>query len=298
MKIVDLFEADPYKGMKNVKGTVYLMHLDRPLAHSQHYIGWTNDVDKREIEHNSGKGSPYLRAAKEAGINFKVVRTWPNEDRHFERKLKNRKNARYLCPICRAEREAKTQLERPRAVNESSRAPLYHATRISHLANILYTNSLQGNTQQEIGDRNYQGISLTRSLDFAKNWGDWQHTSYAVLVLDQEKLKHNYEIFPVDFYTTTAQFIRDVPPAEKLKYRNFRRVDDRAESEEFLLTRFLKNLDQYLISILIPKATLERMLEEKKKYEQELQKQPKNNTAKSKIEDLDRILNNPKLKII
>jgi hypothetical protein len=39
------------------------------------------------------------------GIGFQIVRTWPGS-RSFERKLKNRKNARKLCPICRAQAPA------------------------------------------------------------------------------------------------------------------------------------------------------------------------------------------------
>lgn len=101
MKIGDLLETQyRYQGQKNVPGTVYLIHLDRPLAHSQHYIGWTNDLPNRMHEHETGRGSAFLRAAKEAGINFKVVRTWEGQDRNFERKLKNRKNAKFLCPTC------------------------------------------------------------------------------------------------------------------------------------------------------------------------------------------------------
>jgi hypothetical protein len=36
----------------------------------------------------------------QAGIEFKIVRIWDDVDRDFERKLKKRKNAKYLCPNC------------------------------------------------------------------------------------------------------------------------------------------------------------------------------------------------------
>jgi hypothetical protein len=42
-------------------------------------------------------GSPLLAAVLGAGINFRVVRTWPGADRHFERKLHIRHGSR-VCP--------------------------------------------------------------------------------------------------------------------------------------------------------------------------------------------------------
>ena len=84
-------------------GTVYLIHADRPLAHAQHYLGWTTDLESREDEHRRGQGSPLLRAMQAEGIGWRVSRLWPKRDRYFERKLKNRKNARALCPVCGAE---------------------------------------------------------------------------------------------------------------------------------------------------------------------------------------------------
>lgn len=46
-----------------------------------------------------------MRVLRAAGIGFVVARTWEG-DRTFERKLKRRKDAPKLCPICREEREA------------------------------------------------------------------------------------------------------------------------------------------------------------------------------------------------
>ena len=430
MKIVDLLEYQPYKGMKNVKGTVYLMHLDRPLAHSQHYIGWSTNPDKREEEHQAGQGSAFLKAAKQNGINFEIVRQWHNEDRHFERKLKNRKNARDLCPVCRAERLSKIQLHKPTVVedaktvldtpvtpnvlnqiennvdelyrhigievnfsnhfrdraqdprngkpitvgelikiftsvykkysgllkkapdkfeavltdlstllnipfvlkwnpgtrefdlvaktvmrkqnfhtpdpklkveskiNETRLAPLYHTTRIMFLANILTTNALFGNTIQDIDGKQVYGISLTRSLSFANNWGkNHTDTLYATLVLDQQKLAHNHKLVPIDFYTTTAQNAPYTPSSEKIKFKNFRRTGERAESEEFLVTRYLKNLDSYLINILIPKNVYDRLIKDREEYIIALERHPQNNSIKSELQDLEVILKNPKLKI-
>ncbi len=84
---------------------VYLICFDRPFKHARHYIGYCNDgeeaLESRIDRHRRGDGSRLLRAVTAAGIGWKVVRTWPDGDRNFERKLKNRKKASELCPVCR-----------------------------------------------------------------------------------------------------------------------------------------------------------------------------------------------------
>ena len=80
---------------------VYLIHFDRPLKHARHYIGYTENLEQRFHEHAYGdKGAKLLHAVREAGIGFRVVNVWPAGDRHFERELKNNKNANRLCPVC------------------------------------------------------------------------------------------------------------------------------------------------------------------------------------------------------
>ncbi len=37
--------------------TVYLIHLDRPLAHARRYLGSTDDLERRLHEHEQGNGS-------------------------------------------------------------------------------------------------------------------------------------------------------------------------------------------------------------------------------------------------
>ena len=100
----------------------YLYHLEKPLGqaqddatraarglpprkkdytpHTQHYIGLTGDLDKRDNAHRSRKGSRLLAVAQDRGIDFHVVRTW---DGNREKELKRRKDARQLCPICNPE---------------------------------------------------------------------------------------------------------------------------------------------------------------------------------------------------
>lgn len=82
---------------------IYLIHFDKPLKHASHYIGFVDgkrNLNKRIERHKSGQGAKILRAANQAGINWEVVRTWKDGTRDDERKLKNRKNAKHLCPTC------------------------------------------------------------------------------------------------------------------------------------------------------------------------------------------------------
>jgi len=80
---------------------VYLLHFDKPLCHARHYIGYTENLDKRILQHRSGNGHARLmEVIYELGIGFRIARVWFGEDRHFERMLKNQKNAPRLCPYC------------------------------------------------------------------------------------------------------------------------------------------------------------------------------------------------------
>jgi predicted GIY-YIG superfamily endonuclease len=83
---------------------VYLLHFDRPISErhtTQHYLGFTEDIEERLREHRAGHGARLTQVANERGIGYIVVRVWEDGDRTFERKLKNRKNAPCLCPKCR-----------------------------------------------------------------------------------------------------------------------------------------------------------------------------------------------------
>lgn len=79
---------------------VYLLHFDKPYHHAQHYLGFADDVPARLQRHLEGRGSPLVKAAVAAGITVTIAKTWEGT-RILERKLKNRKNARKLCPCCR-----------------------------------------------------------------------------------------------------------------------------------------------------------------------------------------------------
>lgn len=82
--------------------TIYLIHLDRPLKHAAHYLGFTKDDDPidRVNAHLAGtSGSKFMAAVHAAGISGELVRTWPG-DRTLERTLKEGNCSRRFCPRC------------------------------------------------------------------------------------------------------------------------------------------------------------------------------------------------------
>jgi predicted GIY-YIG superfamily endonuclease len=83
---------------------VYLIHFEQPISEhhtTQHYLGYAKNLKSRIAEHKAGMGARLCKVALERGIGFEVVRTWEG-GRELERKLKKRKNAPCLCPICSA----------------------------------------------------------------------------------------------------------------------------------------------------------------------------------------------------
>jgi predicted GIY-YIG superfamily endonuclease len=97
-------------------GTVYLLHLDPPLHHARHYVGWTSNLDQRLEEHRAGtSGARLMEVVKQAGGSFRLVRTWAGS-RSLERAIKNRKEAPKLCPEC-------TPAPRPLSRGRSAAAP-------------------------------------------------------------------------------------------------------------------------------------------------------------------------------
>ena len=79
--------------------TVYLIHFNIAYKHARHYLGYSSNPDKRITDHLAGMGARLMEVVTTAGIQWKLARTWPG-DRELERKLKNRKDAPRLCPIC------------------------------------------------------------------------------------------------------------------------------------------------------------------------------------------------------
>lgn len=80
---------------------VYLLHFSRPYHHARHYLGYTTyGVEQRLADHLAGRGARLVQVVVAAGIGVVVARTWPGQGREFERRLKNRKDAAYICPFC------------------------------------------------------------------------------------------------------------------------------------------------------------------------------------------------------
>lgn len=88
------------KRNKNVEGTVYLIHFNTPYKTCRHYIGWSSDPIQRENTHANGNGNPLLKAVKDSGNDFKIVRYWDKKTRAFERSLKKQKHSYRFCPVC------------------------------------------------------------------------------------------------------------------------------------------------------------------------------------------------------
>lgn len=80
---------------------VYLIHFNEKLKHAQHYVGFTKvTLEERIKEHRNGSGARLMSVIKSLGIEWSVVKTWPDADRTFERALKNTNNTKHYCPIC------------------------------------------------------------------------------------------------------------------------------------------------------------------------------------------------------
>lgn len=89
---------------------VYLLHFsDRicPSRTTQHYLGWTTDLDERIRAHRKGSGSRLCQVAAQRGIGFRLAEVWIG-DRSLERQLKHYKNAPKLCPICQRHQQEPT----------------------------------------------------------------------------------------------------------------------------------------------------------------------------------------------
>lgn len=83
---------------------LYLLHLEPPYQHAGHYLGFAVNIERRVRQHlrATGKASPLVRAALEAGSTVELARVWPDGDRTLERRLKNQHGHGRFCPICRA----------------------------------------------------------------------------------------------------------------------------------------------------------------------------------------------------
>lgn len=81
------------------RGTVYLLHFDKPYKHARHYLGWAFDLEARLAAHHAGHGARLLEVIQQHGITWTLARTWPGT-RLRERQLKNQGGASRCCPAC------------------------------------------------------------------------------------------------------------------------------------------------------------------------------------------------------
>ena len=102
------------------KGWVYLLHLEQPIGterqQARHYLGWTDDVERRVWEHRAGVGARFTRAAVRRGIQLSIAATWPGT-RELERAYKLWHAPCRLCPICK-------ELEHQQEPQEAQRQPV------------------------------------------------------------------------------------------------------------------------------------------------------------------------------
>lgn len=78
-----------------MKGTIYLLHFNSPLAHARHYMGWSSDVAARLEHHAKGTGARLMAAVGRAGIGWQLARTWTGDRKQERRRLSG------LCPLCK-----------------------------------------------------------------------------------------------------------------------------------------------------------------------------------------------------
>jgi predicted GIY-YIG superfamily endonuclease len=80
-------------------GTIYLLHFDQKIGRSQHYLGWTSNLDHRLEDHRAGRGGKTTARFRAAGIGFELAAQWSGSQ-DDEKRLKN-KSLRSLCAICK-----------------------------------------------------------------------------------------------------------------------------------------------------------------------------------------------------
>lgn len=88
---------------------IYFLHIDPPLSHAKHYVGWTSDTDvtrrvKKHLNQTGSHPSKLVGAALRAGRTVTLAGTIEG-DRHLEKKIKNSGHTARYCPACRENRK-------------------------------------------------------------------------------------------------------------------------------------------------------------------------------------------------
>ncbi len=108
---------------------VYLIHLDTPLKHARHYLGFSEDLLKRLQRHHTGQGAAFMKAIAKEEISWHVSRIWDG-NYELEQVLKRQHNASHLCPTCIQERIYERTLSVVVNASTGERQPLRREVRI------------------------------------------------------------------------------------------------------------------------------------------------------------------------
>lgn len=79
---------------------LYILHFSAPYKGCCHYIGMTDNFDKRMKCHRAGSGAKLMKAVLNAGIDFEAFIIGEG-GREEEKKLKASKNSKRHCPKCK-----------------------------------------------------------------------------------------------------------------------------------------------------------------------------------------------------
>jgi hypothetical protein len=84
-----------------LEGTVYICHLDPPLAHARHYTGHAGPghLAERLADHGTSRGARLLQVQRERGGSWHLARTLPG-GRDLERAIKDAQAVPRYCPDC------------------------------------------------------------------------------------------------------------------------------------------------------------------------------------------------------
>ena len=171
---------------------VYLLCFDKKFHHAKHYIGYAENqrtFEARMKHHAKGQGSKLMAAVSKAGIGFCVARTWPNGDRNFERKLKNRKKSSELCPHCTAAKKETARRKKVLAQEQVTIAKLNAPPIVCPVIEVAKSitldptivgpgGSLEGRTLSSVADEAFNGgPSVQELIDKAKEMTDAQSKS-------------------------------------------------------------------------------------------------------------------------
>jgi len=144
-------------------------------------------------------------------------------------------------------------------LEEGRDAPLYHTTEIETATSIIKddlikpftTQSFATKRNEKISYKFVKGVSLTRSLNFAKAF----RGEYVIIFeFDQSKLVHNHQIVPFNFFAAGAEAHGSDSPAR------FSKKEDNIlnEHEEFLVGP-IKNVNKYITKIIVTPSVFSQL---------------------------------------